>query len=97
MAPTEVSFGLSPSYGIHGARDAHDWFLRMMHEHEEFEVSTEISRVTETWEPNRSVLVSRLGSSPPAKNPRKKELDSQPMPVRNFKRVAINAWRLRRM
>ncbi len=25
--PTEVSFGLSPSYGIHNAREAHDWFL----------------------------------------------------------------------
>ena len=24
---TEVIFGLSPSYGIHNAREAHDWFL----------------------------------------------------------------------
>ena len=39
--PTEVSFALSPSYGIHNAREAHDWFLGMMHEHEEFEVETE--------------------------------------------------------
>ena len=39
--PTEVSFGLAPSYGIHDAREAHDWFLRMMCEHEEFEVETD--------------------------------------------------------
>ena len=36
MAPTEVTFRLSPSYGIHEAREAHDWFLLMMREHEEF-------------------------------------------------------------
>ena len=41
MAPTEVSFGLSPRYGIHNAREAYDWFLLMMREHEEFEVSTD--------------------------------------------------------
>ena len=41
MSPTEVSFGLSPSYGIHTSNDAHDWFLRMMREHEEFEVETD--------------------------------------------------------
>ena len=41
MAPTEVSFGLSRSYGIHTARDAHEWFLSMMREHEEFEVETD--------------------------------------------------------
>ena len=29
MAPTEVSFRLSPHDGIHTAREAHDWFLRM--------------------------------------------------------------------
>ena len=39
--PTEVSFRLSPSYGIHGAREAHDWFLRMIRENEEFEVETD--------------------------------------------------------
>ena len=38
--PTQVSFTLSPSYGIHDAREAHDWFLSMMREHEEFEVET---------------------------------------------------------
>ncbi len=39
--PSEVSFGLSPSYGLHTAREAHDWFLRMMREHDEFEVETD--------------------------------------------------------
>ncbi len=34
--PTEVTFGLSPRYGVHDAREAHDWFLEMMREHEEF-------------------------------------------------------------
>ena len=41
MAPTCVSFRLSPTYGIHSAREAHDWFLNMMQEHEEFEVETD--------------------------------------------------------
>ena len=41
MTPTEVSFALSPRYGIHTAREAHDWFLEMMREHEEFEVETD--------------------------------------------------------
>ncbi len=34
--PSEVSFRLSPSYGIHTAREAHDWFLSLMRENEEF-------------------------------------------------------------
>ena len=41
MPPTVVCFGPSPSYGIHDACDAHDWFLEMMREHEEFEVETD--------------------------------------------------------
>ena len=41
MEPTCVSLRLSPCYGIHNARDAHDWFLYMMQEHEEFEVETD--------------------------------------------------------
>ena len=41
MPPTEVTFGLSPSYGLLTAREAHEWFLRMMREHEEFEVETD--------------------------------------------------------
>ena len=40
-APTEVAFRLSPSYGIQTPREAHDWFLEMMREHEEFEVETD--------------------------------------------------------
>ncbi len=41
MAPTVVSFTLSPSYGLHTAREAHDWFLSLMREQEEFEVETD--------------------------------------------------------
>ena len=41
MAPTEVTFRLSPRYGVLTAREAHDWFLEMMGEHEEFEVETD--------------------------------------------------------
>ncbi len=40
-SPTEVSLGLSPRYGIDTARDAHEWFLSMMAENEEFEVETD--------------------------------------------------------
>ncbi len=36
-----MTFGLSPSYGIHTAREAHDWFLLMMHSHDEFVVETD--------------------------------------------------------
>ena len=36
-----MTFRLSPHYGIHSAREAHDWFLRMMQEHEEFDVLTD--------------------------------------------------------
>ena len=41
MAPTVVTFGLSPSYGFSTARDAHEWFIEMLREHEEFEVETD--------------------------------------------------------
>ena len=41
MAPTEVTFRLSPRYGILTAREAHDWFIEMMGKHEEFEVETD--------------------------------------------------------
>ena len=34
--PSEVSFSLSPSYGLLTAREAHAWFLCMLEEHEEF-------------------------------------------------------------
>ncbi len=38
-----MTFRLSPSYGLLTAREAHDWFLEMMHEHEEFEVATDVA------------------------------------------------------
>ncbi len=41
LPPTEVTFRLSPSYGILEAREAHEWFLSLMREHEEFEVETD--------------------------------------------------------
>jgi len=41
MPPTEVSFALSPSYDLLTARDAHEWFMRMMRDHGEFEVETD--------------------------------------------------------
>ncbi len=39
--PSEVSFRLSPSYGVHTAREAHEWFLLMMRSHDEFVVETD--------------------------------------------------------
>ena len=41
LPPTSITFGLSHEYGIHTAREAHDWFLAMMDEYEEFEVETD--------------------------------------------------------
>ena len=41
--PSEVTFRLSPSYGIHTARKVHDWFLEMKREHEVFEVETDMA------------------------------------------------------
>ena len=41
LEPTEVTFHVSPRYGLHTAREAHDWFLRMVREFEEFEVETD--------------------------------------------------------
>ena len=41
LEPTQVTFRLSPSYGIYSASEAHEWFLRMMQEYEEFEVETD--------------------------------------------------------
>jgi len=37
------SFRLSPSYGLLTAREAHDWFLSLMREHEKFEVETDVA------------------------------------------------------
>ncbi len=41
LPPADVTFRLSPTYGLLTAREAHDWFLEMMHEHEEFVVETD--------------------------------------------------------
>ena len=41
LEPTEVTFGLSPSYGLHTAHEANEWFIDMMHDYEEFEVLTD--------------------------------------------------------
>ena len=41
IARTEITFRLSPHYGIQSAREAHDWFLKTMQAHEEFEVETD--------------------------------------------------------
>ena len=41
LEPIEVTFNLSPSYGIRNVDDAHGWFRRMMREHEAFEVQTD--------------------------------------------------------
>ena len=41
MPPTEVTFALSPRYGLHTAHEANEWFLGMICEHEEFEVETD--------------------------------------------------------
>ncbi len=41
LEPTVVTFRLSPSYGLHTALQAHEWFIDMMREHEEFEVETD--------------------------------------------------------
>ncbi len=41
MPPSEVTFRLSPSYGLLTALEAHDWFLGMLRNCEEFEVETD--------------------------------------------------------
>ena len=41
MAPTVVTFGPSPRYGLHTARDAHEWFIGLVRERDEFEVETD--------------------------------------------------------
>ena len=41
MPPTEVTFRLSPSYGLTTGHEANEWFLEMMRKYEEFEVETD--------------------------------------------------------
>ncbi len=60
--PSEASFRLSPSYGLLTAREAHDWFLSMMREHDEFVVETDIAEEPPLsfWsETVRAVLATR--------------------------------------
>ncbi len=39
--PSEVTFRLSPAYGLTTGHEAHEWFVEMMRVHEEFEVDTD--------------------------------------------------------
>ena len=41
LPPTEVTFRLSPSYGLTTGHEANEWFIDMMYEYEEFEVETD--------------------------------------------------------
>ena len=41
MAPTEVTFRLSPSYGLTTGHEVNEWFIEMLRDHEEFEVETD--------------------------------------------------------
>ncbi len=36
LPPTEVTFRLSPSYGLTTGHEANEWFIDMMYEHELF-------------------------------------------------------------
>ena len=44
LPPTEVTFRLSPSYGLATGHEANEWFIDMMYEHELFEVETDRAR-----------------------------------------------------
>ncbi len=60
LEPIEVTFSLSPSYGIRTPSDAHGWFRRMMRDHEGFEVETDRAGDSPLWfrsERVRSVVV----------------------------------------
>ena len=41
LPPTEVTFRLSPCYGLTTGHEANEWFIDMMHDYEEFEVETD--------------------------------------------------------
>ncbi len=41
MPPTEVTFRLSPSYGLTTGHEVNEWFIDMMYDYEEFEVETD--------------------------------------------------------
>ena len=58
-----MTFRLSPSYGLLTALEAHEWFLEMMSEHEEFEVETDRTEELPMpfWsETVRSVMVEQI-------------------------------------
>jgi len=42
LPPTEVTFRLSPSYGLTTGHEANEWFIEMMKQYEEFEVETDV-------------------------------------------------------
>ena len=42
LSPTEVTFRLSPSYGLTTGHEANEWFIEMMKQYEEFEVETDV-------------------------------------------------------
>ena len=41
IEPTEVTFRLSPSYGLLTGHEVNEWFIDMMYDYEEFEVETD--------------------------------------------------------
>ena len=41
LPPTEVTFRLSPSYGLTTGHEVNEWFIDMMYDYEEFEVETD--------------------------------------------------------
>lgn len=41
IEPTDITFRLSPRYGLTDSGLVHEWFLGMMREHEYFEVETD--------------------------------------------------------
>ena len=41
LPPSEVTFRLSPSYGLTTGHEANEWFIDMMYEYEKFEVETD--------------------------------------------------------
>ncbi len=43
LEPTEVTFRLSPSYGLTTGLEVHDWFLSLMRSHDEFVVETDVA------------------------------------------------------
>lgn len=41
IEPTDVTFRISPRYGLTDAVRVHAWFLEMLRDHESFEVETD--------------------------------------------------------